>query len=250
MEEEEQIEKAKKSFESILLNDKYSNIIGDDQHLSLLLSMLSLKAGDTILDVGTGVGYLVFPLAKGNPDCQIIGLDIAEKVMEQNQSKAEKECINNLRFLAFDGIHYPAMQENIHVITTRYAFHHFPDAAKVVEQWADLLCDSGRVLVADPIRNEQDHRRVIDQFMEIKGDGHIGFYTEKEMKDLFAEYGMQPVRSEITSMRFPFPKKQEYLDLFETLSEEEKTMYQMTEKDGVVWVGHIDVGNLLLEKRV
>ena len=106
MEEEEQIEKAKKSFESILLNDKYSNIIGDDQHLSLLLSMLSLKAGDTLLDVGTGAGYLAFPLAKGNPDCQIIGLDIPDKV-------------------------------------------------------------------ADPLRNAQDHRRTIDRFMEIKGDGHI-----------------------------------------------------------------------------
>lgn len=247
MEEKKQIEKAKKSFESILLNDKYSNIIGDDQHLSLLLSMLSLKAGDTILDVGTGAGYLAFPLAESHPDCQIIGLDIAGRVMEQNQKKAEENGIGNLRFLAFDGMHYPTM-EKIHVITTRYAFHHFPDASMVVGQWADLLCDSGQVLVADPIRNEQDHDRIIDRFMEIKGDGHIGFYTEKEMKDLFTEYGMQSIRSEITSMRFPFPKKQEYLDLFETLSEEEKAMYQMTEKDGVVWVGHIDVGNLLLEK--
>lgn len=30
----------------------------------------------------------------------------------------------------------------------------------------------------------------------------------------------------------------------------EKAMYQITEKDGVVWVGHIDVENLLLERRI
>lgn len=249
MEEETQVEKAKESFETILLNDKYSSIIKDDQHLQLLLSMFSLETGDTILDVGTGAGYLAFPLAKSHPDCQVIGLDIAGKVMEQNQKKAEEERMDNLRFLAFDGMHYPSM-EKIRMIITRYAFHHFPDAAMVVRQWADLLCDSGRVLVADPIRNERDHGRIIDRFMEIKGDGHIGFYTEKEMKDLFVEYGMQPLRSEITSMHFPFPKKREYLDLFETLSEEEKAMYQITEKDGVVWVGHIDVENLLLERRI
>lgn len=90
MEEETQVEKAKESFETILLNDKYSNIIKDDQHLQLLLSMLSLEKGDTILDVGTGAGYLAFPLAKSHPDCQVIGLDIAGKVMEQNQKKAEE----------------------------------------------------------------------------------------------------------------------------------------------------------------
>lgn len=51
---------------------------------------------------------------------------------------------------------------------------------------------------------------------------------------------------EITAMSFPFPKKQEYLDLFETLREDEKAMYEMTERDGVIWVGHIEVANLLL----
>lgn len=247
MEKEKQVEKARESFETILLNDRYSNIIKDDQHLQLLLSMLSLKAGDAILDVGTGAGYLAFPLAGAHPDCQVIGLDIAGKVMEQNQKKADEEKIDNLRFLAFDGIHYPAM-EKIRMITTRYAFHHFPDAAMVVRQWSDLLCDRGRVLVSDPIRNEQDRCRTIDRFMEIKGDGHIGFYTEGELKDLFVGYGMHFVQSEITSMCFPFPKKQEYLDLFGTLGEEEKAMYEMVEKDGVVWVGHIDVANLLFEK--
>ena len=93
MKEENQVEKAKRSFETILLNDKYSNIIKDDEHLQLLLSMLSLKAGDTILDVGTGAGYLAFPLAEFHPGCQIIGLDIADKVMEQNQNKAEKDGV-------------------------------------------------------------------------------------------------------------------------------------------------------------
>lgn len=38
MDGEDKIKKAKESFETILLNDKYSNIIKDDKHLYLLFS--------------------------------------------------------------------------------------------------------------------------------------------------------------------------------------------------------------------
>ena len=111
-----------------------------------------------------------------------------------------------------------------------------------------MLCEDGKILISDPIRNERDERRIIDQFMEIKGDGHIGFYTKQELLNLFAEYGMRQWQMEITVMSFPFPKKQEYLDLFDTLCEEEKAMYEITERDGIIWVGRIEVANLLLGK--
>lgn len=248
MEESEKIQRAKESFEAILLNDKYSDIIGDDKHLELLLQMLPLEAGDTILDVGTGAGYLAFPIAQANPDCAVIGLDIADRVIQQNQIRQEKNKIDNLRFCSFDGKTYPFHSNRINVILSRYAFHHFPNVSMTVKQWMEMLCEEGKILISDPIRNERDERRIIDRFMEIKGDGHIGFYTIQEMLDLFVEYGMLQRRLEITSMHFPFPKKQEYLDLFNTLREEEKKMYEMTEQDGVIWVGRIEVANLLLGK--
>lgn len=246
MEESEKIQKAKGSFEAILLNDRYSDIIGDEKHLQLLLRMLPLETGDTILDVGTGAGYLAFPIAQANPDCEVIGLDIADRVIRQNQIRLEKEQIDNLRFYSFDGRTYPFESNSMNVILSRYAFHHFPNVSMVVKQWMELLCKDGQILISDPIRNERDKRRVIDQFMEVKEDGHVGFYTKQEMRNLFAEYGMRQRRLEITAMSFPFPKKQEYLDLFETLCEDEKAMYEMTERDGVIWVGHIEVANLLL----
>lgn len=247
-EESEKIQKAKESFEAILLNDKYSDIIGDDEHRSLLLEMLPFKIGDTILDVGTGAGYLAFPIAQANPDCEVIGLDIADRVIQQNQVRQEKEQIDNLRFCSFDGKTYPFNANSMNVILSRYAFHHFPNVAMTVKQWMEMLCEDGKILISDPIRNERDERRIIDQFMEIKGDGHIGFYTKQELLNLFAEYGMRQWQMEITVMSFPFPKKQEYLDLFDTLCEEEKAMYEITERDGVIWVGRIEVANLLLGK--
>lgn len=243
------VQSAKESFEKILLNDKYSGIIKNDEHLHLLLSMLPIKGGDTILDVGTGAGYLAFPIAQSNEECKVIGLDIAEKVIEQNQLRAEAEHIDNVQFCSFDGMHYPFETESMDVITTRYAFHHFPDVKQAVEQLVSLLSNTGKILLSDPIRSVQDKNRVIDRFMKIKGDGHVGFYTQEELLDLFATYGMHLSESETTNMSFPFPDKEEYLALFDTLSDEEKALYDIHKKEGIVWVGEIDVANILFERR-
>lgn len=57
-----------------------------------------------ILDLGTGSGYLSFPIAQNNPDITFIGLDIVEKELEVNRAKAN---IRNIRFESYHGIALP-----------------------------------------------------------------------------------------------------------------------------------------------
>lgn len=97
---EDEVQKAKESFENVLLNEKYSKIIKDDGHLNLLLSMLPIEHGNTILDVGTGSGYLAFPLAQGNKGCQVIGLDIAEYIIHLKK-KVLMLLLPGMRFIIF-----------------------------------------------------------------------------------------------------------------------------------------------------
>ena len=242
------VKEAKESFEKVLLNQKYSGIIKNDKHLKLLLNMLPIKKGDMVLDVGTGAGYLAFPIAQENKGCNVTGLDIAETVIQQNQLKAENQNINNLKFCSFDGINYPFGKESMDIIVTRYAFHHFPDIKRAVKHLSEILCKGGSILVSDPVRNIKDKDRIIDQFMKIKGDGHVRFYTQEEIVDLFSGQGVYLSGHEITNMKFPFPEKKEYMDLFNKLDKEEKALYNIYEEDGVVWIGNIEVANLLLKK--
>lgn len=242
------VKKAKESFEKVLLNQKYSGIIKNDNHLKLLLNMLPVKKGDMVLDVGTGAGYLAFPIAQENKGCNVTGLDIAEAVVKENQLKAESLHIDNIQFRSFDGINYPFGKGSMDIIVTRYAFHHFPDIKRAVKHLSEILCKGGSILVSDPVRNIQDKDRIIDQFMKIKGDGHVRFYTQEEIVDLFSGQGVYLSGHEITNMKFPFPEKKEYMDLFNKLDKEEKALYNIYEEDGVVWIGNIEVANLLFKK--
>ena len=97
---EQSIFATKEGFEnSFSCGDFYNKQTQDDQHLKLILDFLPIKSGMKILDLGTGSGYLSFPIAERFPDALISGLDIVEKALEANRVKAEKDCIRNIRFI-------------------------------------------------------------------------------------------------------------------------------------------------------
>ena len=227
---------------------KYSEILRDDKHLELLLKMTDAEINGNILDVGTGSGYLAFPLAEAHPHHKVVGIDITPNIIEKNNRKAAEEELKNVEFISFDGIHYPFESQSFGLIITRYAFHHFPDIREIAKQFSTMLNEQGRILISDPVRHERDANHVIDQFMRVKGDGHIQFYTPEEIARIFSEYGIVVETNQWTSMKFPFPQRQEYLDLFASLSDAEREMYDLYQKDETIWVGKIDVTNILLRK--
>ena len=55
---------------------------------------------------------------------EVVGLDIVEKTLEENQRKAELEGINNLRFVSYDGMDFPFDDNSFDIVITRYALHH------------------------------------------------------------------------------------------------------------------------------
>lgn len=245
----ENVKQAKESFDRILDNKKYANIIRDDKHLSILLSLIAGGNYRKILDIGTGTGYLAFPLAEEFQTASVYGIDIAEAIIKKNNETAKEKGIQNLVFQAFDGLTYPFTDESFDLIVTRYAFHHFPNATDVIQQMNKLLVRDGKVLISDPMRNEKDSNRIIDDFMRVKRDGHIQFYEAKELDTLFVNNGFSKENQIITSMKFPFAERDEYIDVYNKSTENERQLYDIVNENGIVWIKHIDVGNIIFVKQ-
>ncbi|MDE7206734.1 MAG: class I SAM-dependent methyltransferase, partial [Lachnospiraceae bacterium] len=223
--------------------------IKDDAHLSLLLSLADCGRNGKILDIGTGTGYLAFPLAEKFPAANVCGIDIAETMMKKNNTIVREKNIPNLTFEAFDGFTYPFSDESFDLIVTRYAFHHFPNAVSAVLQMHRLLAKGGKVLISDPMRNERDDNRIIDRFMSVKKDGHMQFYSAKELEDLFIGNGFTKKQQVITQMKFPLAQKAEYIELYNGIARTDRMLYDIAVKDDIVWIGHIDVGNTVFVRQ-
>lgn len=248
MKEAESVKQAKESFNRIIDNKTYASIIRDDKHLAAIMSLVEDGSYDKILDIGTGTGYLAFPLAERYPTSTVFGIDIADAIIAKNQEVVREKSISNLIFKAFDGLTYPFEEESIDLIVTRYAFHHFPNVVDSIRQMNRILSKGGKVLISDPMKHENDTKGIIDDYMGIKKDGHIQFYSAKELDELFLQNGFIKEKQLITDMKFPFPPKQEYIDLFEKTCAEDKDMYEITNENGVVWIRHIDVENTVYMK--
>lgn len=245
----ENVKQVKNSFNNILGNKKYAGIIKDDRHLSLLLDLVEGDKNNKILDIGTGTGYLAFPLAEKFPTASVCGIDIADVIVEKNNATVKEKGIRNLSFEVFDGLEYPFPDESFDLIVTRYAFHHFPDIVDAVRQMSRILVKGGKVLISDPMRNEKDDNGVIDSFMRVKKDGHIQFYSSNELDKLFINSGFTKEKQAITDMKFPFAKQNEYIELYDKITDKDKMLYDISEKNGIVWVNHIDVGNTIFVKQ-
>ena len=60
---------AKQGFEQSFASGAfYNKQTQDEQHLQRILEFLSLQNGMRVLDLGTGTGYLAFPIAAMHPD--------------------------------------------------------------------------------------------------------------------------------------------------------------------------------------
>ena len=178
---------ARKGFEeSFSEKNYYEKQTTDDKHLELLLNMVDVKSDSTVLDLGTGTGYIAFPLAKRYSDLKVSGLDIVDETLKRNRIRVKEENIHNLSFTSYDGYNFPFPDCSIDTVITRYALHHFPDIEYAFKELYRILKPNGKLVISDPTPNSNDACRFVDKFMRMKPDGHVRFYRLEEYKDMLA----------------------------------------------------------------
>lgn len=221
MDIEKSINAARQGFEGTFKEEKfYNRQTIDHKHLDLILNLIKLNKNEVVLDLGTGSGYLAFPLAKENPDNKVIGLDIVEETLKRNTEKAKQQNMSNICFVGYDGIKFPFEDESVDAIYTRYALHHFPDIQSTFREMKRVLKPKGKIILSDPTPNENDKSGFVDAFMKKKPDGHIKFYTRREFEELAEENGFKILLNVMTEIRFPRRGAKQYRNLLKEYNTE------------------------------
>ena len=244
------IEDTRKGFEeSFASGEFYNRQTQDSDHMEKILRFVKIRGRMRILDLGCGSGYLAFPMAKNNADSEVIGLDIVSDTLEANRSKANEERIKNLSFVRYDGIDFPFEDQSFDLVVTRYALHHFPDIEHSIGEMSRVLKEGGMLFISDPCPNECDTERFVDDYMRLKKDGHIRFYTEDEWKSLCGNHDLNYVDGFESSIRFPKKKDTAY-GYKEVLAKHDKSViksYDLAETDTELFITE-HVNNLLFRK--
>ena len=224
MDIKQSIDITRREFEKRFAENKfYSRQTQDEEHLKLILDSLKIDNGYKVLDLGTGSGYLSFPIASRYPNCYVIGLDIVEQAMNMNRQKVQVSGLKNIRFESYDGLVLPFNDSSIDSIVSRYTIHHFPNIEYAFQEMARVLKRGGQLFVSDPTPNEEDTIGFVDAYMKIKPDGHNKFYRYDEFVTLGMGVGLSIDNSFRTEIRFPRKEVYKYSGL---LSQVDKCMLE------------------------
>ncbi len=128
-----------------------------------LVAELGLSPGDTVVDLGTGAGFLLPYLSRAvGEDGKVIAQDIHEDFTKAARQTAEEAGLGNVSYV-IGGVRNPGLQAGAaDVIVTVDAYHHFDYPEEMLSGIRSALADGGRFVLVDYYKDgfrDPDHIR-------------------------------------------------------------------------------------------
>jgi ubiquinone/menaquinone biosynthesis C-methylase UbiE len=110
-----------------------------------------IKAGDTILDVGPGIGFFTIPMAKiVGERGRVIAADIQQEMLEGIKKRAGRAGVAERITLQLVSGDLSVVGVRVDFILAFWMAHEVPDQQRFFTQLYSLLKDGGKFLVVEP----------------------------------------------------------------------------------------------------
>lgn len=142
-----------------------------------LIEGLSIKPGSTVVDLGTGVGYMLpYLSAAVGPNGRVLAVDIFEDFLNQAKATAARHNLSNVEFILGNDRDPKLPEKEVDLVMTLDAYHHFDFPEKTLAVIAKSLREGGRLAIVDFYKSgfrDPAHIRLdqADVIKEVEGFG-------------------------------------------------------------------------------
>ena len=115
-----------------------------------LVQELGIRAGETVVDLGTGPGYMLPWLSRAvGPSGKVIAEDIQQDFLDHARTKARSEGLKNVDFVLGTETDPKLPGHGADLVMVLDAYHHFDYPAQMLAGIAKSLRPNGRLAIVD-----------------------------------------------------------------------------------------------------
>jgi ubiquinone/menaquinone biosynthesis C-methylase UbiE len=166
------------------------------QFLESITQFIKPNLGETIVDVGTGAGFLAFGLAeKVGKEGRVIGLDISKSAIHQARKRlAKKSHCRMLEFRVGDVYAIPFEDNLADVVCCKSLIVGLDYRQKALREMARVAKHGGRVVVAEPAELVGLPSQIKKAFYKA-ASGRNPFLNEHKLSNLFQRAGLRGIET-------------------------------------------------------
>ena len=156
-------------------------------------ALIELKAGETVLDLGSGGGIDVLLSARRvGPTGKVYGLDMTDEMLALARENQKKAGVTNVEFLKGEIENIPLPDNSVDVIISNCVINLSADKARVLREAFRVLKPGGRFAVSDVVVRG-DVPEAVRKSMELWVGCVAGALHENEYTKLLADAGFDTI---------------------------------------------------------
>ncbi len=144
-------------------------------------ALAEIKAGDTVLDLGSGAGFDCFlAAAKVGPTGRVIGVDMTEEMVARARDNAAKGGYRNVEFRLGEIEKLPVEDGSVDVIISNCVINLVPNKEKAFQEAFRTLRAGGRLMVSDIVLLKS-----LPDFVKESIEAYVGCVAGAAMKEAY-----------------------------------------------------------------
>jgi ubiquinone/menaquinone biosynthesis C-methylase UbiE len=157
------------------------------------VALASLRAGETVLDLGSGAGFDAFLAARAvGPSGRVIGVDMTPEMVARARAHAQRGGYTHVAFRLGEIEALPVADATIDVIVSNCVINLCPDKRPVYREAFRVLKPGGRLIVSDVVAREQLSESV-QRDLALHCGCLAGATLESELREILAEAGFTAI---------------------------------------------------------